>query len=48
MDIIDFQASGEPGAIVYLVDCVELMKIMPPASVDMIFADPPYSGTHKG
>jgi site-specific DNA-methyltransferase (adenine-specific) len=48
MDIIDFQAFGEPGAIVYLVDCVKLMKIMPPASVDMIFADPPYRLSNGG
>jgi site-specific DNA-methyltransferase (adenine-specific) len=42
MELRDFQAFGEPGTIVYLADCVDLMKIMPPASVDMIFADPPY------
>ena len=42
MEFRDFQAFGEPGAIVYLADCVDLMKIMPPGCVDMIFADPPY------
>ncbi len=33
---------GEPGAIAYRVDCVELMRLMPAGSVDAIFADPPY------
>ena len=42
MEFRDFQVFGEPGAIVYLADCVDLMKIMPPGCVDMIFADPPY------
>jgi site-specific DNA-methyltransferase (adenine-specific) len=40
MNLREIQAFGEPGAIVYLADCVDLMKIMPPASVDMNFADP--------
>ena len=48
MDLRDFQAFGEPGAMVYLADCVELMKLMPPASVDMIFADPPYRLSNGG
>jgi len=34
--------------MVYLADCVDLMKIMPPASVDMIFADPPYRLSNGG
>ena len=42
MELRDFQAFGEPGAIVYLADCVGLMKIIPAGSVDVIFADPPY------
>ncbi len=33
---------GEPGAVVYLADCVDLMRLMPPECVDAIFADPPY------
>lgn len=28
--------------MVYLADCVELMRLMPGACVDVIFADPPY------
>lgn len=28
--------------MVYLADCVDLMRLMPPQSVDVIFADPPY------
>src|SRR5215212_1297142 len=48
MDLRDFQAFGEPGAMVYLADCVDLMKIMPPASVDTNFADPPYRLSNGG
>jgi site-specific DNA-methyltransferase (adenine-specific) len=48
MDLRDFQAFGEPGAMVYLADCLDLMKIMPPSSVDMIFADPPYRLSNGG
>jgi hypothetical protein len=28
--------------MVYLADCVELMRLMPPECVDVVFADPPY------
>src|SRR5215213_4885724 len=28
--------------MVYLADCVDLMMIIPPGSVDVVFADPPY------
>ncbi len=28
--------------MVYLADCVELMRLMTAACVDMVFADPPY------
>lgn len=42
MELRDFEAFGEPGAMVYLADCVDLMRLMPPQSVDVIFADPPY------
>jgi site-specific DNA-methyltransferase (adenine-specific) len=42
MELRDFETFGEPGAIVYLADCVELMKAIPAGSVDVIFADPPY------
>jgi site-specific DNA-methyltransferase (adenine-specific) len=48
MDLRDFEAFGEPGAIVYLGDCVDLMQVMPAASVDMIFADPPYRLSNGG
>jgi site-specific DNA-methyltransferase (adenine-specific) len=48
MELRDFEAFGEPGAMVYLADCVDLMKIMPPESVDMIFADPPYRLSNGG
>jgi site-specific DNA-methyltransferase (adenine-specific) len=42
MELRNLQAFGEPGAIVYLADCVELMKMIPADSVDAVFADPPY------
>lgn len=42
MKLRDLEAYGEPGAVVYLADCVELMRLMPAGSVDVIFADPPY------
>jgi site-specific DNA-methyltransferase (adenine-specific) len=42
VELADFEAYGEPGAVVYLADCVELMRLMPAASVDVVFADPPY------
>ena len=42
MELRDFRAFGEPGAVVYLADCVDLMKIMPSGCVDVVFADPPY------
>jgi site-specific DNA-methyltransferase (adenine-specific) len=48
MELRDFEAFGEPGAMVYLADCVDLMKIMPPAGVDTIFADPPYRLSNGG
>src|SRR5919112_2760365 len=48
MDLRNFEAFGEPGAMVYLADCVELIKVMPAASVDMIFADPPYRLSNGG
>jgi site-specific DNA-methyltransferase (adenine-specific) len=48
MKLGDLEAFGEPGAMVYLADCVDLMKIMPPACVDMIFADPPYRLSNGG
>lgn len=42
MGLRDFAAFGEPGAVVYLADCVEFMRLVPAGSVDAIFADPPY------
>ena len=42
MELRDLEVYGEPGAVVYLADCVELMRLMPAGSVDVIFADPPY------
>ena len=38
----DLKSYGEPGAMVYLADCVEMMRLMPASCVDVIFADPPY------
>src|ERR687893_2571477 len=42
VEVRNFEAFGEPGAVVYLADCVELMRLIPAGSVDAIFADPPY------
>jgi site-specific DNA-methyltransferase (adenine-specific) len=42
VELRDLQSYGEPGAIVYRVDCVDLMRLIPAESVDAIFADPPY------
>ncbi|MGI8911590.1 MAG: DNA-methyltransferase [Rubrobacteraceae bacterium] len=42
MELRDFETFGEPGAILYLADCVKLMRLMPAGSVDAVFADPPY------
>jgi site-specific DNA-methyltransferase (adenine-specific) len=42
VELRDLKSCGEPGAIVYRTDCMELMSLMPAASVDVIFADPPY------
>jgi site-specific DNA-methyltransferase (adenine-specific) len=38
----NLKSYGEPGAMVYLADCVELMRLMPEECVDVVFADPPY------
>ena len=38
----DLKSYGEPGAVVYLSDCVELMRLMSAGCVDVVFADPPY------
>lgn len=42
MELRDFKSYGEAGAVIYLADCVDLMRLTPSESVDGIFADPPY------
>lgn len=42
MELRELETFGEPGAVVYLADCLDLMRLMPPDSVDAVFADPPY------
>jgi site-specific DNA-methyltransferase (adenine-specific) len=42
VELRDLEWYGEPGAIVYRTDCVDLMRLMPAGSVDVVFADPPY------
>ena len=42
MQLRELETFGEPGAIVYLVDCLNLMQTVPQGCVDMVFADPPY------
>lgn len=44
----ELRTFGEPGAVVYLADCVELMCLMPPSCVDCVFADPPYRLSKPG
>jgi site-specific DNA-methyltransferase (adenine-specific) len=48
VELRNLQTFGEPGAIVYLADCRDLMKIIPPGSVDVVFADPPYRLSRGG
>ncbi len=38
----DLKSCEEPGAMVYLADCVELMRLMSASCVVGVFADPPY------
>ncbi|HET7271031.1 MAG TPA: site-specific DNA-methyltransferase, partial [Rubrobacter sp.] len=42
MELRNVQAYGEPGAVVYLADCLDLMQTIPADCVDAVFADPPY------
>lgn len=42
MELRDLESYGEPGTLVYLADCIELMRLMPAGSVDVVFTDPPY------
>ena len=42
MELRELESYGEPGTLVYRVDCVELIRLMPSGSVDAIFADSPY------
>ena len=48
MELRDLETFGEPGAVVYLADCVDLMRLMPAGSVDAVFADPPYRLSNGG
>jgi site-specific DNA-methyltransferase (adenine-specific) len=48
VELRDLEAYGEPGAVVYRTDCLELMRLMPPGSVDVVFADPPYRLSRGG
>ena len=48
MELRDLETFGEPGALVYLADCVDLMRLMPAGSVDAVFADPPYRLSNGG
>lgn len=47
-ELSEIERYGEPGAVVYLADCLELMRLMPAGSVDAIFADPPYRLSNDG
>ncbi len=48
MELRDLETFGEPGAVVYLADCIDLMRLMPAGSVDAVFADPPYRLSNGG
>ena len=48
MELRDLETFGEPGAVVYLADCMELMRLMPASCVDAVFADPPYRLSTEG
>jgi site-specific DNA-methyltransferase (adenine-specific) len=48
MELRNLQTYGEPGALVYLADCLELMRLVPAGSVDVVFADPPYRLSNGG
>ena len=47
-ELRELRSYGEPGAMVYLCDCIELMRLIPPGSVDAVFADPPYRLSNGG
>ncbi|WP_119066039.1 DNA-methyltransferase [Rubrobacter indicoceani] len=42
MNPSDLESFGEPGCLVYLADCLDLMRSMPDSCVDCVFTDPPY------
>ena len=48
MELRELETFGEPGAVVYLADCIEFMRLMPAGSVDAVFADPPYRLSNGG
>ena len=48
MRVRDLETFGEPGAVVYLADCVDLIRLVPAGSVDAVFADPPYRLSNGG
>ena len=48
MELRDLETFGKPGAVVYLADCIDLMRLMPAGGVDAVFADPPYRLSNGG
>ena len=48
MELREIETFGEPGAVVYLAGCVELMRLMPAGSVDAVFAEQPYRLSNGG
>jgi site-specific DNA-methyltransferase (adenine-specific) len=48
MKLREIETFGEPGAVVYLANCIELMRLMPAGSVAAVFADPPYRLSNGG
>jgi site-specific DNA-methyltransferase (adenine-specific) len=48
VELRDLESYGEPGTVVYLADCLQFMPLIPPESVDVVFADPPYRLSRGG
>jgi site-specific DNA-methyltransferase (adenine-specific) len=48
VSLSDLEHFGEPGALVYVEDCVRMMQLVPEGSVDLVVADPPYRLSNGG
>ena len=48
MSIAPAPCFSEDDFALYLGDCIEILRSIPPDSVDLIFADPPYNLSNGG